>query len=248
MNPLLKEREVEHCLADSGARLLVDSATGLDGHETLAETADRDPGDTAVIIYTSGTTGRPKGAELTHHNLLHNVEATNSSLLRLTPDDVVFGGLPLFHSFGQTCALNCAVAAGACLTLLPRFDAGRALEMLLRDDVTIFEGVPTMFGALLAHPALTDAHRGRLRLAASGGAALPVEILHAFEEAFGCPLLEGYGLSETSPVACLNRPEGRRRAGTVGLPIDGVRVRVQDDEWRELPDGTAGEIAISGHK
>ncbi|MFF3875881.1 long-chain fatty acid--CoA ligase [Streptomyces sp. NPDC001978] len=247
MNPLLKEREIEICMADSGARLLVDSWTVVDEHEPLAETAERDPGDTAVIIYTSGTTGHPKGAELTHNNLLRNVEATNSSLLRLTPDDVVFGGLPLFHSFGQTCALNCAVAAGACLTLLPRFDAGRALEMLLRDGVTIFEGVPTMFGALLAHPALTDAHGGRLRLAACGGAALPMEILHAFEEAFGCPLLEGYGLSETSPVACFNRPEGPRRPGTVGLPIDGVRVRVQDDEWRELPDGTPGEIAISGH-
>jgi long-chain acyl-CoA synthetase len=247
MNPLLKEREVEHCMADSGARLLVGAGTAVDGYEPLAEITERDPGDTAVIIYTSGTTGRPKGAELTHRNLLRNVEATNSTLLRLTPDDVVFGGLPLFHSFGQTCALNCAVAAGACLTLLPRFDAGRALEMLLRDGVTVFEGVPTMFGALLAHPALTDAHRGTLRLAASGGAALPVEILHAFEEAFGCPLLEGYGLSETSPVACFNRPEGPRRPGTVGLPIDGVQVRVQDDEWRELPDGTAGEIAVSGH-
>ncbi|MGI5514768.1 long-chain-fatty-acid--CoA ligase [Streptomyces sp. CA-106131] len=247
MNPLLKEREVEHCMADSGARLLVGAGTAVDGYEPLAEITERDSGDTAVIIYTSGTTGRPKGAELTHRNLLRNVEATNSTLLRLTPDDVVFGGLPLFHSFGQTCALNCAVAAGACLTLLPRFDAGRVLEMLLRDGVTVFEGVPTMFGALLAHPALTDGHRGTLRLAASGGAALPVEILHAFEEAFGCPLLEGYGLSETSLVACFNRPEGPRRPGTVGLPIDGVQVRVQDDEWRELPGGTAGEIAVSGH-
>ncbi|MGW1884607.1 long-chain-fatty-acid--CoA ligase [Streptomyces sp. NPDC001970] len=251
MNPLLKERETDYYLADSGARHLLgadrDWPAVLAGHEPYDDVVERSPDDTAVIIYTSGTTGRPKGAELTHGNLLRNVTATNASLLRLTEHDVLFGGLPLFHSFGQTCALNCAVAAGACLTLLPRFDAGRALEMLVRDRVTVFEGVPTMYAALLAHPSRSSAHREHLRLAASGGAAMPVEILHAFEEAFDCPLLEGYGLSETSPVATFNRPEGPRRAGTIGVPIEGVRIRIQDDAGREVPDGRPGEVAISGH-
>ncbi|MFE7774999.1 long-chain fatty acid--CoA ligase [Streptomyces sp. NPDC057445] len=251
MNPLLKERETDYYLADSGAEHLLggdrDWPAVLAGYEPYDEVAARSPDDTAVIIYTSGTTGHPKGAELTHGNLHQNVTATLTSLLRLTERDVVFGGLPLFHSFGQTCALNCAVAAGACLTLLPRFDPGRALEMLLRDRVTVFEGVPTMYAALLAHPSLSAAHKQHLRLAASGGAAMPVEVLHAFEEAFDCPLLEGYGLSETSPVAAFNRPEGPRRAGTIGVPIEGVRIRVQDDAGREVPAGNTGEVAVSGH-
>ncbi|WP_199545809.1 long-chain fatty acid--CoA ligase [Streptomyces sp. N35] len=251
MNPLLKEREREHLVADSRALITLDAARDwgaeLAAHPPLETVAERAADDTAVLIYTSGTTGRPKGAELTHANLLRNVEATNASLLHLTEHDVLFGGLPLFHSFGQTCVLNTAVAAGASVTLLPRFDAGEALDLLVRDAVTVWAGVPTMFGALLGHPSLGPVHRGRLRLAASGGAALPVEVLHAFEEAFGCPLLEGYGLSETSPVASFNRLEGPRRPGTIGLPIAGVRIRIQDESGRELPDGRTGEVAVSGH-
>lgn len=249
MNPLLKQREIDYYLADSGARVLLADGLGeaLAAHEPLTENTERSPDDTAVLIYTSGTTGHPKGAELTHDNLLRNVEASNSSLLRLTFDDVVFGGLPLFHSFGQTVTLNCAVAAGACLTLLPRFDSAKALSMFVRDRVTVLAAVPTMFAALVNHPSRSGEHRSHLRLAASGGAALPVEVLHGFEEAFDCPLLEGYGLSETSPVATFNRPDGPRRPGTIGLPIDGVRVRIQDEDGRELHEGKVGEVAISGH-
>ncbi|MFF4229852.1 long-chain fatty acid--CoA ligase [Streptomyces sp. NPDC001820] len=249
MNPLLKWREIGYYLSDSGAGVVLDDdpSEELAAHEPLTRIAERGPEDTAVLIYTSGTTGQPKGAELTHDNLLRNVEASNSSLLRLTSDDVVFGGLPLFHSFGQTVTLNCAVAAGACLTLLPRFDAAKALSMFVRDEVTVLAAVPTMYAALLHHPDRTAGRGSRLRIAVSGGAALPVEILHGFEEAFDCPLLEGYGLSETSPVAAFNRPEGPRRPGTIGLPIDGVRVRIQDDEGNEVADGDTGEVAVSGH-
>ncbi|MFJ3903741.1 long-chain fatty acid--CoA ligase [Streptomyces sp. NPDC090025] len=251
MNPLLKDREREHIRTDSGAVLVLDAdrdwTVELAGHEPLGLVVDRAPDDTAVIVYTSGTTGTPKGAELTHGNLVSNVQATHSSLLRLSEQDVVFGGLPLFHSFGQTCALNAAVAAGSCLALLPRFDPARALAMLLQDGITVFEGVPTMYAALLNHPDRGAAHHGTLRLAVSGGAALPVEVLHAFEKEFGAPLLEGYGLTETSPVASFNRPEGPRRAGTVGLPIEGVRMRVQNADGAELPDGEIGEVAVSGH-
>ncbi|MGW7823606.1 long-chain-fatty-acid--CoA ligase [Streptomyces puniciscabiei] len=270
MNPLLKAREVEYHLDDSAASLLFAPhqaqethrgalaaatarvavpADGLDGllagHDPVGEVASRAPSDTAVILYTSGTTGRPKGAELTHDNLVRNTAVTRTTLLRLTEQDVVFGGLPLFHAFGQVVGLNCAVAAGACLTLLPRFDAGRALEIIERDRVTAFLGVPTMYGSLLAAGGQADT--ASLRVCVSGGASLPVEILHAFETAFDCAVLEGYGLSETSPVACFNHPDRPRRPGSIGTPVDGVEMRVLDPDGAEVPDGTPGEIVIRGH-
>ena len=273
MNPLLKAREVEYYLTDSGARLLlawqdfateahkgaqaVDvpclsiadalDATGLAAADTPPDVVARDPSDTAVLLYTSGTTGHPKGAELTHANLIRNTEVTRSTLLQLTEHDVVFGGLPLFHSFGQVVGLNCAIAAGACLTLLPRFDAAKALQIIERDQVTAFLGVPTMYAALLAVPDATRYDAGSLRVCISGGAALPVEILQRFEAAFACTVLEGYGLSETSPVACFNHPGRPRKPGTIGTPIAGVELRVVDEDGAESPDGTPGEIAIRGH-
>ena len=114
--------------------------------------APKEGDDTAVILYTSGTTGTPKGAELTHANLARNVEVCVDSLLHVTPEDVILGALPLFHSFGQTCALNTAVAAGATLALVPRFSPQGVLETIERDGVTVFEGVPTMYAALLNAP------------------------------------------------------------------------------------------------
>ena len=206
---------------------------------------DRRAEDTAVLLYTSGTTGRPKGAELTHANLLRNVEVTQSDLLRLTSDDVVLGGLPLFHSFGQTVTLNTTIAAGASLLLLPRFDPAAALRLLSKHQATVFAGVPTMYGALMATP---DAPAlPRLRTCVSGGAALPVEVLHQFEERFACPVLEGYGLSETSPVASFNRPDQLRKPGSIGTPVTGVEMRVVDAEGAPMPVGEVGEIAIRGH-
>ncbi|MEU0791847.1 long-chain fatty acid--CoA ligase [Amycolatopsis sp. NPDC005961] len=268
MNPLLKEREVTYYLGDSQARMIfagegcagaalagIDRTVVEDGFGTAlpvpAERGvrDRKPSDTAVILYTSGTTGRPKGAELTHANLATNAEAAAGDLFRLGPDDVVFGGLPLFHSFGQTCGLNAAVGAGACLTLVPRFTPDSVLDVLARHRVTVFEGVPAMYVALLA---AADAGAGTprfdaLRLCVSGGAALPVEVLHAFEKKFECTILEGYGLSETSPVAAFNHPDRPRKPGSIGTPIRGVRIRVVDDTGADVPDGEVGEIAIRGH-
>jgi len=217
MNPLLKEREVAHCLGDSGAQLLVvwhgfldeaQAGAKLVGADTVSidpatfpgllrsctpvdGVVDRAPDDTAVVLYTSGTTGRPKGAELTHANLTRNVEIIVSELLHLVADDVIFGGLPLFHVFGQTCGLNASVAAGATLTLLPRFEPTAALTVLARDRVTVFEGVPTMFGALVNHPHRDQFDVSGLRVCASGGAAMPVEVMTEFERAFGCVVLEG---------------------------------------------------------
>ncbi len=273
MNPLLKAREVAYYLGDSGASVIfawhaaaaeveigakateteaivVDPATFGDllATATPAPTVvDRAGHDTAVILYTSGTTGRPKGAELTHANLIRNAEGMGDDLLRLGADDVIFGGLPLFHSFGQTCTLNTAVAAGASLTVLPRFDPAQALRMLADHHATVFAGVPTMYSALLHVPDRDDYDVSALRVCVSGGAAMPVEVLRQFEDAFGCIVLEGYGLSETSPVASFNHPDRERRPGSIGTPIRGVEMRVVDEAGSGLPQGQVGEIAIRGH-
>jgi long-chain acyl-CoA synthetase len=270
MNPLLKAREVAHYLGDSGARLVLAWETAAGEARAGAETAEasaviidsssldsvsewplspevarRADDDIAVILYTSGTTGTPKGAELTHANMRRNASVTATTLLGLGPDDVVMGCLPLFHSFGQTCGLNAAVQSGACLTLIPRFSAAQALRVIERDRVTVFEGVPTMYVGLL-HEAADAPDTSTLRLCVSGGAALPVEVLHGFEAAFGAVILEGYGLSETSPVATFNR-RGQRKPGSIGLPIEGVELRLVGEDGRQVPAGEVGEIAIRGH-
>src|SRR6202453_557430 len=272
MNPLLKGREVAYYLSDSGARLIfawhgfADQAQAgagqaeaelivVDGDgfpDLLAsvtpdfQVADADDEDTAEILYTSGTTGHPKGAELTHANLISNAEVSRADIVRAGPDDVIFGGLPMFHVFGQTVALNVAVAAGACLTLLPRFDAAHALRIIADHQVTVFEGVPTMYVALLHQPDRADYDTSALRECISGGAALPVEVLRGFEEAFGVPVLEGYGLSETSPVASFNHPGRERKPGSIGTPIRDVQMRLGDGEDNQVPTGEVGEIVISG--
>jgi long-chain acyl-CoA synthetase len=273
MNPLLKAREVAYYLTDSRAVLALawhgvagEAAEGAKRAGTdlviiepgeLAGTlgscapapaiADRSPSDTAVILYTSGTTGQPKGAELTHSNLLRNIEVTSRTLLRVRPEDVILGALPLFHSFGQVVGMGCALTSGACLTLLPRFDPGRALEVIKRDGVTVLPGVPTMYAAILHSTGGSAGDAASLRLCVSGGAAMPVELLRGFEKEFGCMILEGYGLSETSPVASFNHPDRPRKPGTIGQPISGVDMRIQDDEGTLLPAGEVGEIAIRGH-
>jgi long-chain acyl-CoA synthetase len=242
MNPLLKQREVEHYVADSGAALVLDDPEALPGDaEPGFEVADRDVADTAVILYTSGTTGKPKGAELTHGNLARNAEVMRG-LVSLGSGDVVLGALPLFHSFGQTCGLNTAVLAGACLALLPRFVPGDVLDVIERRRVTVFEGVPTMYSALLGQSDRDRRDVSSLRVCVSGGAALPLEVLRGFEAAFGCVILEGYGLSETSPVASFNRPDGVRKPGSIGTPVEGVEMKLLDAS----PEGV-GEIAIRGH-
>jgi len=273
MNPLLKGREVAYYLGDSGARLLFawrdfasEAAKGAaDAGAQVIQVADADlsavladvdadtapapadDNDDAVILYTSGTTGQPKGAQLTHGGLARNAQLTADTLLRNRPDDVMMGCLPLFHVFGLTCGLNATVAAGGTLTLLPRFAAGKAVDIIERDSVTIFEGVPTMYAGMLHHPAADAARTASLRLCISGGAAMPVEILRGFEEKFGCIILEGYGLSETSPVASFNHPDKPRKPGSVGTPIEGVEMRLFDNEGGPVPPGEVGEIAIRGH-
>ena len=273
MNPLLKSREVAYYLGDSGAKVLLawheaageaakgaagtgarvievdelDLAGLLAGLAPVPPSTDQADGDDAVILYTSGTTGRPKGAELTHANLTRNAELTAATMLNAGPGDVVMGCLPLFHVFGLTCGLNATIAGGGTLTLLPRFHAGKALEIIGRDKVTVFEGVPTMYAAMLHHRAHATADTSSLRTCISGGAAMPLEIMRGFEQAFGCMILEAYGLSETSPIASFNHPGRVRKPGSIGTPMDGVEMRVVDGEGASLPAGEVGEIAIRGH-
>jgi long-chain acyl-CoA synthetase len=275
MNPLLKRREVEFYLSDSEAELLfvwhefsaaavegaaAAGAAGVEVVEVIPGAFERllasvqpsegvtDVGsdDTAVILYTSGTTGTPKGAELTHGNLGRNVDVS-LDLFTLDSESVVLGALPLFHAFGQTCALNASVAVGATLSLIPRFDPSKALEIIERDRVTTFEGVPTMFSAMLHVPDGEPFDASSLRTCVSGGAAMPVEVMRSFEERLGCIVLEGYGLSETSPVASFNHPDRERKPGSIGTPVDGVEMKVVDDAGDQVPDGAVGEIVIRGH-
>jgi long-chain acyl-CoA synthetase len=272
MNVLLKGRETAFYLRDPGAKVLfawtdfseharsgaaaagaecIDVDTGvfdqlLTTVQPLWEVAAREDGDSAVILYTSGTTGTPKGAELTHGSLARNCEEV-TALFAIGPDTVTLGALPLFHTFGQTCAMNTTLSAGGCLTLLVRFDPGKALEVIARDRVTVFEGVPTMYGAMLHHPGAETADVSSLEVCASGGASMPVELMRAFEERFGCAILEGYGLSETSPVASFHHAGRPRKPGSIGTPIAGVEMKVVSDAGEELPTGAVGEIIIRGH-
>jgi len=273
MNVLLKRREIAFYLEDSGAELLLawhgfaeEARSGaadagaelievepesfaelLGDREPSVELAETDEEDTAVILYTSGTTGKPKGAELTHSNLSRNADVSSRTTSEVREGDVVLGALPLFHSFGQTVSMNASLLVGATLTLLPKFDPGDALEMMQRDEVTHFYGVPTMYGALLHHPERESFDCSALRICITGGASMPVEVLRGFEEAFACEVLEGYGLSETSPVASTNHPGRPRKPGSIGTPLEEVEMKLVDENDEEVPQGEVGEIVIRGH-
>ena len=214
------------------------------------DTAVTEPGDTAVILYTSGTTGQPKGAELSHSNMVMNARLADNLFGRVD-HDVHLIALPLFHSFGQSVQMNGGFYARATLSLLPRFDPAAAIGIMDRDNVTFFAGVPTMYWAMLNYP---DADKfnlpkiaENLRMAVSGGSAMPVEVMRAFNERFSVKILEGYGLSETSPVASFNRTELPTKPGSVGPAVWGVDIRIVDLAGNDVPQGEMGEILIKGH-
>ncbi|AWB91051.1 long-chain-fatty-acid--CoA ligase [Aeromicrobium chenweiae] len=217
------------------------------------ETVERDDDDTAVILYTSGTTGQPKGAELRHRNMRDNA-LSGQDLFGADADhpDTYLSVLPLFHSFGQTVIQNGAFAFGGTVVMLPRFEAKPALDLMLREKVTFFAGVPTMYWGLLA--ALDDSIdvktlAANLRVAVSGGAALPAAIHKEFKDRFGVTILEGYGLSETSPVASFSVYGQEPRVGSIGRPIPGVEMKLIQSDWSDVDDDpdAVGEIAIKGH-
>lgn len=211
------------------------------------------PDDTATILYTSGTTGEPKGAEGSHLALVEQVNVSLIDTYDMSADDVVLGALPLFHTFGQTCAMNASFRAGATLVMVPRFTGPTALEVMVARGCTVMMGVPTMYMALLE--ALAAAGDGRelppLRYCISGGAALPVAVIEAMKARFGVEVYEGYGLTETSPVASFNHVGVPPRAGTVGTAVWGVELEAADPEVTDatvlLPRGELGELVIRGH-
>ena len=271
MNPLLKGREVEYYLTDSGAKAMIawhdfagpaqegSQAAGAEcilakpgefeqeigSAEAVNEVAERADDDPAVIIYTSGTTGTPKGATLMHSNLAAGAEVARD-LVDAGPDFVGLATLPLFHVFGMNSVMNVSLKARALLTLLPRFEPAKALEIIERDRVTSFAGVPTMYSALLHHPDRDKHDLSSLDLCVSGGSAMPVELLHGFDEAFGAKVLEGYGLSETTGMGSFNLPDRERKPGSIGVPVGGTEFRLVDDDGNEVGAGERGEVVMRG--
>ena len=213
----------------------------------IAQTSES---DTAVIIYTSGTTGKPKGAELTHANLFLNAVVCRD-MLQITKEDTNLIVLPLFHIFGQVVQMNAGVLAGTTNILLPRFDGEAVFGLLQKEKVSIFCGVPTMYWGLLNYP---DADKfdlkaiaKQLRIAVSGGASLPVQVLKDFEAKFEVPILEGYGMSEGSPVVTFNKLDRDRKPGSIGSTVWGVDVKLIDENDNEVPVGEKGELIYRGH-
>jgi long-chain acyl-CoA synthetase len=236
----------------------------IDGTRTLAQLMHRQPtefethavaaDDTAVMLYTSGTTGQAKGAELTHLNMTVNAMVVRELTLPVIGGDVeniTAVTLPLFHSFGQTAQMNAVLYAGGTLVLLPRFDPGALLAAIKRERITHWAGVPTMYWGLLEHVKKNNVDvsdvSASLRLAISGGSPMPVELMKAFEQTFNVRIIEGYGLSETAPVATFSHLERPTKPGTVGQPVFGVQVRCVDDNDEPVPVGTPGEVVIRGN-
>jgi Acyl-CoA synthetases (AMP-forming)/AMP-acid ligases II len=272
VSALLTETEAAYVLTDSGAQLVI---TGGRVRDTAVAAADSvslrslelaalsddldytrptppDGRDEAVIMYTSGTTGKPKGAVLTHDNLVMNAWVSASrGMFDLSPDDVVLCCIPLFHASGQSCLLNTSLLAGATVVIMRQFVAEAVLDIMRREKVTFFLGVPTTYVALLA---LVRPHKAELphwRMAVSGGAPIPVAVLREFEALFEVDVYEGYGLTETSPTTCFNQPDFERRPGTIGKPIWGVDVEIAalavEDRIELVPTGETGELIVRGH-
>ncbi|GIE99050.1 long-chain-fatty-acid--CoA ligase [Paractinoplanes rishiriensis] len=231
----------------AGVRRLEDAAAAVPPLRTYVS---REAEDVAVVFYTSGTTGKPKGALLTHLNLVLNTMVNVFDIHDLRDDDVVMGCLPLFHTFGQTVGMNGTFRMGGTIVLLARFSGEAAIDLMVKENVTIFHGVPTMYIGLLEAAAKAD-RLPALRLCVSGGASLPVAVLEKFDQTFQAKIFEGYGLSETSPTATTNQPAFGARPGTVGHPIWGVEVEIArpefDDRIELMDTGELGEIVIRGH-
>jgi long-chain acyl-CoA synthetase len=211
------------------------------------------PGDIAVLQYTGGTTGTPKAAMLTHANLTANLAQVQAWSPGSIPGaERVLAVLPFFHVFALTSVLNAGIGWGAELVLLPRFDAAQLLATIRRTRPTLFFGVPTLFKAVLDHCTQPGGAKpedlASVKLCISGGAPLPLEVKRGFEAASGCVLVEGYGLTEASPVCFCNPVKGKHRSGSIGLPLPGIRaeIRALDGSGAVLPPGEPGELCVAG--
>lgn len=215
--------------------------------DTEFNTVQTMPDDTAAIMYTSGTTGTPKGAELTHFNMFFNAYYAGTVLTKAEPGDVALATLPLFHSFGQTCVMNNCILIGGTMTMLPRFETQKAMEIIARDKVGLIALVPTMYAFMLNMPDWEQYDFSTLKMAVSGGSALPGDVHRRFQERYGVTILEGYGLSETSPIVSFTRDGEEVRVGSIGKPIWGVDMRVMREDGTFADVGETGEIVVRGH-
>lgn len=270
MNVMATTPEIDYVLDDAGVRLVVAwhenaaaAAAAAEGRglplwtlppleewsteDPLAEPVDRTGEDTAIIIYTSGTTGRPKGAELAVSAIGALAEAARAELAFDPATDRSGTALPLFHVFGQLMVMHVSITFGTPVSLLHPFDPGRLVAMMRDHELTVVSGVPAMWIAVLHAAAdATPADFAHLRLAASGGASLPVEVMRAFEERFGCQIREGYGLSETSGWATFSPLEEAPRVGAVGRAITGMEIEIRDPVGEPVPTGEVGEVWLRG--
>ncbi|WP_088007844.1 AMP-binding protein, partial [Indiicoccus explosivorum] len=217
----------------------------LAGTAGTAEPAETAADDTAVILYTSGTTGKPKGAMLTHGNLYSNARDV-AEYLQFSTDDRVVATLPVFHVFALTVVVNAPLLKGAAILLVPKFSPGDVFDVIRSQKATVFAGVPTMYNFLYQFPEGSKEDFESIRLAISGGASLPVALLHNFEEKFNVRVSEGYGLSEASPVTCFNPLDRERKAGSIGQSIINVENKVVDELGDEVPPGEVGELIVRG--
>jgi long-chain acyl-CoA synthetase len=275
LNVMLKGEEIAYHLEDAQAKALVahhslleaardglgrtprrcslvevggaeSSFEALTATRPVTELPDTRPDDTAVLLYTSGTTGRPKGAELTHFNLFFNAEIAGR-LHRVDAETRALAVLPLFHSFGQTVIQNATLLAGGRIVLLPRFEARSAFETIARERITFFAGVPTMYFALLHDADAARYDMSSLEVCVSGGAPMPVEVMRAFDERYRVNIVEGYGLSETSPLASLNHLDRPKKPGSIGTPVWGCEFKLVDERGETVTEpGAVGEICIKG--
>lgn len=245
---LLKSKTLAYTTSGRAPSRIVFESDVLDNDGAFKRVKIAPKSDVAVLQYTGGTTGTPKGAMLTHANLTVNIQQVEAWATNLGDEEKILGVIPLFHIFAMTTVLNFGVARGFEMVLVPKFDLDQALNLIGKIRPSIFPGVPTIYNAILHHPKANSTDLSSLKFCISGGAALPVEVKRGFERLASCELVEGYGLSETSPVATCN-PVGKTDVeGSIGLPVPGtlISIRAIDNPTKEMPLGEDGEICIAG--